>query len=75
LNLSLKTSASTSKELGSGDSLLDLVLSKGSGKSNESSVNNLSNLQNLTAGIGLLAGEKGEEVNFVRIPRNPRETS
>jgi hypothetical protein len=65
LNLSLKSSTSTSKESGSGENILDLVLSKSSGKPNESSVNNLSNLQNLTAGIGLLAGDKGKIIDMI----------
>ena len=57
LNLSLKSSASTSKDFGSGENVLDLVMGKSTGKSGEPSVNNLSNLQNLTAGIGLLPGD------------------
>lgn len=58
LNLSLK-STSDSKRSSSSENVLDLILNKPS-KTSESSVNNLSSLQNLTAGIGLLGDSKGQ---------------
>lgn len=64
LNLSLK-STSEPKTSMSNENVLDLIIDKNHGKSADSatSVNNLSNLQNLTAGIGLIAGDsKGEFV-------------
>lgn len=65
LNLSLKTSAPQSSS--PNGNVLDLIMNKSSGKSSDANsiVNNLSNLQNLTAGIGLLAGDsKGEHELF-----------
>lgn len=60
LNLSLKTSSDAQGPTTS-ENVLDLIMSKGTGKSDSaSSVNNLSNLQNLTAGIGLSSDSKGE---------------
>lgn len=58
LNLSLK-STSDSKRSSSSENVLDLILTKPS-KTSESSVNNLSSLQNLTAGIGVLGDSKGQ---------------
>lgn len=58
LNLSLK-SGSEPKNSVSSENVLDLIMDKGTGKSSDSAsgINNLSSLQNLTAGIGLLAGD------------------
>lgn len=63
LNLSLK---STSEPKTSNENIQDLIIDKNLGKSADSaSVNNLSNLQNLTAGIGLIAGDaKGEKLEM-----------
>lgn len=64
LNLSLK-SGSEPKNSNSSENVLDLIMDKSTGKplDSASSINNLSNLQNLTAGIGLLAGDsKGQKL-------------